>query len=102
MIEISFIYKENDCTNNLYGKIILKKFDNNNEIDVHGLIKPIITNAINLNNEKNLMPLLRKLKIGIIGIITNSLKINYDEVNETIFDIYIICNDNNDIGFLVG
>ena len=94
MVEISFIYQENDCANRLYGKIVLKMV-NVNEINIHNLIKPIIINAINSNNKLNLMPKLRKLKIGVIGVINSNLRDIYEEIKQNIFDLYIICNNNN-------
>jgi hypothetical protein len=96
MVEISFIYQENDCANRLYGKIVLKMV-NVNEINIHNLIKPIIINAINSNNKLNLMPKLRKLKIGVIGVINSNLRDIYEEIKQNIFDLYIICNNNNEI-----
>ena len=96
MVEISFIYQENDCANHLYGKIVLKMV-NVNEINIHNLIKPIIINAINSNNKLKLMPQLRKLKIGVIGVINSNLRDIYEEIKQNIFDLYIICNDNNEI-----
>jgi hypothetical protein len=51
MVEISFMYQENDCANRLYGKIVLKMV-NVNEINIHNLIKPIIINAITPTGKK--------------------------------------------------
>ena len=40
---------------------------------------------------------LRKLKIGVIGVINSNLRDIYEEIKQNIFDLYIICNDNNEI-----